>query len=660
MASVLQNVTKFQSFGFTLLRGIPRTIPWNQKCLYSKGESKFSNSFNSVILLQDGLNIEELPIAIRKANEHFMEQIPKETPMCEDPESVLHSPFDSCRSINEVLTTLDVLNSDQVSATIALHAIRKIAEVGQNFEYRNQGSIESLRLEQDMRKTQSFTLDAVLLQLVNTVCKNGSAQHGINCLKLLSFPSFPGRVISLQKLLAEACISDVLDSSCSIQQVCDIVKLFSHLSKETPYFRHLPDKLWVGLISQTIDENNILSIFEVVPYLKASQRLIFNHAENKLADCIFKLSVADVINILNLIEKSKLPPKKICMLVSNWSSRVFHEMNEDSIRKMLVSFRCMEYCDATLIKVFERFFKLKSGSPIDQPLMMAALDFCDRFRVYSPPIFQSIADSFVETGPELSITAIELTLKTFGHLNYRPSNDFEFWSTVEQVLEDKWMKFRLEPLLDVLLSCIYVERYPMNFTPRLFSTHFIQRLHSQAPAVAEFSRTKMKLFDVAMMFECSQYGPVRVLPKDFQPKSRSQDTRILRMSRRLLPLVKAMVKDGFVVTDSVVLSDLPLHSIYVIDLMISPAKEPVHYRYGYNRPCRGTAAILIHPPSHLTSEKKLTGQQIMRNRHLKLLGFRVINLHLEVLQNYSAQNELFHFVRNQIALQFQDDSPDAT
>jgi len=400
-------------------------------------------------------------------------------------------------------------------------------------------------------------------------------------------------------------------------------------------------------------------MFEVIPYLKASQRLIFNHAENKLADCIFKLPVSSVINILSLIEKTKLPSKKICMQVSNWSSRVFHEMTEESIRKMLVSFKSLEYQDETLIKVFERCFKSKSDSLTDQPLMVAALDFCDRFRIYSPTIFQSIADSFVKIGPKLSVAAIEGTLNTFGHLNYRPTNDFEFWSTVEQVLEDKWMKFRLEPLLDVLLSCIYVERYPMNFTPRLFSTHFIQRLHSEAPAIAEFSRTKMKLFDVAMMFECSQYGPIRVLPKDFQPKSRSTDSRILRMSRRLLPLIKAMVKDDFVVTESVVLSDLPLHSIYVVDLMISPAKVPVHYRYGYNRPCHGTAAILIHPLSHLTSEKKLTGQQIMRNRHLKLMGFRVINLNLDILLNCSVQNELFHYVRNQISLQFQEDSPDA-
>lgn len=660
MASVLSNVTKFPSFGFGILRSIPKIIPWNQRCLYSKDESKFSHSYNSVILLQDGLNIEELPIAIRKANEHFMENKPKEKLVCEDSETTLLSPFDDCKSIHEVLTTLDVLNSDQVSATIALHAIKKIAEVGQNFEYRNQGSIEFLRLEQDARTKQSFTLDAVLLQLVNTVCESGSCQNGIDCLKLLSFPSFPGRVLNLQKRLAEACTSHILDGSCSVFQVCDTVKLFSHLSKEVPYFRHLPDKLWVGLIGQAIDENSILSIFEVIPYLRASQRLIFNHAENKLAECIFKLPVSSVIDIVSLVEKTKLPSKKICMQVSNWSSRVFHEMNEDSIRKLLMSFKYMDYYDATLVKVFERFFKLKSGSVTEQPLMVAALDFCNRFRIYSPPIFQSIADSFVEIGPKLSIATIECTLKTFGHLNYRPTNDFKFWSTVEQVLEDKWMKFRLEPLLDVLLSCIYVERYPMNFTPRLFSTHFIQRLHSQAPAVAEFSRTKMKLFDVAMMFECSQYGPVRVLPKDFQPKSRVMDVRILRMCRRLLPLVKAMVKEDFVVTDSVVLSDLPLHSIYVLDLMISPAKEPVHYRYGYNRPCHGTAAILIHPPNHLTSEKKLTGLQIMRNRHLKLLGFRVINLNLDILLNFTIQNELFHFVRNQIALQFQDDSPGST
>ena len=657
MASVLQNIAKFSSSTFT--RSVSRISAWNykshlQRCLYSKDESHFSNS---IILLQDGLNIEELPIAIRKANEHFTEIGYLKNQLNENKESVsvADSPFDRCTSIQAVLTSLDSLNTNQVSPSVALHAIEKISTVGQNYEYRNQGSIQHARLEQNEKKL-SFTLDAVLLQLVDTIGKSGTCHNVIDCLKLLSFPSFPGEVSKLQKLLAESCISHVLDNNCSIIEVCEIVKLFSHVSKDNPYFRHLADKLWIGIVGPGIDERNILQIFEVLPHLKLSQRLIFNHAANKLSDCIFKLPVASVLDIVSMVEKTKLPSKKICMQVSNWSSRVFHEMKKESIARMLLYFKQMDYYDATLIKVFERFFKVKSGSLKDQSLMVAALNFFDHFRIYSAPVFQSVADSFVEIGSELNIATIECTLKTFGHLNYHPTNDFEFWSTVEEVLELDWMKFRLESLLDVLLSCVYLERYPMNFIPRLFSTHFIQRLNSQPTGVAEFSRTKMKLFDVGMMFECSQYGPVRVLPKDFQPKSMSTDVRIYRMARRLTSMVKKMVNDTYIVTDAVILSDLPLHSIYKVDMLISPATEPARYRYGYNRPCHGTVAILLHPANHLTNEKKLTGQQMMRNRHLKLMGFLVINLHLEELLNCHAHDELFHFVRNQLAVQLEDGS----
>ncbi len=46
--------------------------------------------------------------------------------------------------------------------------------------------------------------------------------------------------------------------------------------------------------------------------------------------------------------------------------------------------------------------------------------------------------------------------------------------------EHKFVEFPPKEIVDLLLSFVYIERYPLNFVRKIFNPFFMERLHSQA------------------------------------------------------------------------------------------------------------------------------------------------------------------------------------
>ena len=50
---------------------------------------------------------------------------------------------------------------------------------------------------------------------------------------------------------------------------------------------------------------------------------------------------------------------------------------------------------------------------------------------------------------------------------------------MERVLEAKFEEFPPKEVVSLLLSFVYIEKYPLNFVKRVFNPYFMDRLHSQ-------------------------------------------------------------------------------------------------------------------------------------------------------------------------------------
>ena len=82
---------------------------------------------------------------------------------------------------------------------------------------------------------------------------------------------------------------------------------------------------------------------------------------------------------------------------------------------------------------------------------------------------------------------------------------------------------------------------------------------------------------------------------------------------------------------SVVLSSLPLHPLYIVDMMIYPSQSASLLRFGFNTNNRSNVAVLILAPEQYDrTGEHLLGSQVMRVRHLTLMGFKVMCINMQV------------------------------
>ena len=623
---------------------------------YSSRDKNESNFGQSIILLQDGANFQELPIIVRRVNDELVllknvERGKSETSNIYDTKS----PIEDCTSYEEVLDCFSSYKTKDVPASMAFSALKKLAEIGKTNHEFDHTTVRYVGPNSDVEPvTVSFTLEAVLAQLIDKVGSSGSSQEIIHSLELISQTSFPGQVLPLQRKLIDSCLDHILDGSCTIIEVCTAIKIFTDLANKDICCKTLADKAWVGVLqsSDSINESNIVSVFQILPLLKSSQQLVLRVLERGLVDCIHKLQADDVLIILNIVKSNDLPSQRICGRVSHWMSLALHTFSDELMKALLLLLNSLEHFDYVMGRNMERYVRARELHLTDQELMVAIAKYCYKTRFNSPTILAGLSSYFVRHQADLSASTAHSILTTLALFNFQPRNNHVFWLKVEHVLNRDFEQFPVESMLDVLMACIYLERYPMNFVPRIFSPIFLRRLHMQSPLVVDSSRAKIKLLDLAMALECPQYTS-KILPKDHSAKCLTRDGRVNRTVNMMAPLLQELVGSSFQVSSSVVLSNLPLCDTYLADCLISPCETPLH-RYGYKRPGKGAIVILVHPPEHYSHDQTmLIGSQMMRQRHLMKMGFKVIDLSYSYLnQNWNKKETIHQLLQAQLARHF--------
>ena len=159
-------------------------------------------------------------------------------------------------------------------------------------------------------------------------------------------------------------------------------------------------------------------------------------------------------------------------------------------------------------------------------------------------------------------------------------------------------------------------------------SNFLDRLHSQPEELVAISRQQLKLYDTSMKLECRGYeGPF--LPKETHARSLPSDSRVMRTSRKLVGPLGEVVGDIRRISQSVVLSSLPLHPLYLVDMMIYPSHAASLTRFGFQTNNTSNVAVLINTPEHYDrSGQHLVGSQALRVRQLAVMGFKVMNINM--------------------------------
>lgn len=107
------------------------------------------------------------------------------------------------------------------------------------------------------------------------------------------------------------------------------------------------------------------------------------------------------------------------------------------------------------------------------------MQFFSRRNILSPPVFDVIAESFVYRADDYSTSQVARQIMPFGKLGYLPPNAGEVFRKVETILRTRFSHFQPRTLLNLLHSCILVERFPVNYVSKVFSNFFLQQLQGK-------------------------------------------------------------------------------------------------------------------------------------------------------------------------------------
>ncbi|KAM6102213.1 FAST kinase domain-containing protein 3, mitochondrial isoform 2-T3 [Theristicus caerulescens] len=260
------------------------------------------------------------------------------------------------------------------------------------------------------------------------------------------------------------------------------------------------------------------------------------------------------------------------------------------------------------------------------------MQYCCRKMILSKPIFDAVAEGFISDGDRFTTDQIAEYIIPFGTLNYLPPSASSLFGKLETILHTRFSHFQPHTLLKLLHSCVLIQRYPVNFLPKIFSPYFLQQLQAQPPGLDRTVTSQLTQLFLTVTLECPFYEGPKLLPKyqvkAFLKPQTSLDVHLLkRVKTGLLYLLKKRIYFA---------SEVSTPYFYTVDIEIKldeegfvlPAAqcEEVHRRFCVN--------------SH-----NLLGEEAIKQRHLQLLGYEVVQIpffEIESLQNCRKMADYLH------------------
>uniref|UniRef100_A0A8C0I747 FAST kinase domains 3 n=1 Tax=Bubo bubo TaxID=30461 RepID=A0A8C0I747_BUBBB len=167
------------------------------------------------------------------------------------------------------------------------------------------------------------------------------------------------------------------------------------------------------------------------------------------------------------------------------------------------------------------------------------MQYCCQKMILSKPIFDAAAEGFISDADRFTTDQIAGYIIPFGTLNYLPPSASSLFRKLEMVLHTRLSHFQPHTLLNLLHSCVLIQRYPVNFLPKIFSPYFLQQLQGKE----QIATSQLTQLFLTVTLECPFYKGPKLLPKYqvkafFMPHG-SLDVHLLKRVRAgLLYLLK--------------------------------------------------------------------------------------------------------------------------
>ncbi|XP_045505209.1 FAST kinase domain-containing protein 3, mitochondrial-like [Colias croceus] len=568
---------------------------------------------NSTILIENGYNVSELPVVIRKLKSLTeLESSEKGNPKnATDSLSfpLIQEEFKQCMDLRDVFSLIN--KCTKITPNIALGAIERIYDLEKN----------PLSLPFDTKNDQNtnFAKGAILDKLLKVVTKTEDTQTILNILKTNSSVIEPYKSKFCDELLLR-----VTDNKLSIDHLSELANFL--MTNNNEQYTETLDKLWIGFIANEshINETNIVKIFNVLSGLKVSKKTIINLAEQKLSELWPKIDSISMQDIMGVFIVEKYFSMQSFAVLGNWFYANIHSLDEDTMLDIITKFTRLNYTDDQVEAAVEKYTKLKGPKVTSYILIIGILNYCMQFQLRNEEILNICCDHYVKNINHMPHSFLKSFIYPFGYLYYQPPIK-NFWNISEIKLLETYQKISVDDLCSTILSYIYIGQYPLKLVSKVFHPEYVTRVSS--PHLLQ----KLYLIDTSLSIECNDYsGPL--MPKDQWLQPVVQDLRISNIVSKIKDTIVSIVGEDRMSTE-VLVPNYCSDKSFLIDIMLHPVglgSDTFNWKLKITK--NENIAILVHLPDHYcTKSDQLIGSQMMKIRHLKLLGFNVVSLKYSVL-----------------------------
>ncbi|XP_017791442.1 PREDICTED: uncharacterized protein LOC108573496 [Habropoda laboriosa] len=548
---------------------------------------------------------------------------------------------DTLRGINlfntadGVYSMLENKITQEINCRVALEGLKKILELENSWsKQKNNKSHRSRQFEVD-----TTARDIIMKQLIKLIINSNDTETVLQGLITLKKDRIsPPRNI-YRDLMCDEALSRATDGEFTPAQLINLIKILSFY-KDSKY-RKLIDTLWVGILlrEQEINAHTLVALFKALKYFNQSKNMVKLILERKLSDYWIKLTGTQIAEILDCFNNDVSAMKSLTS-ASKWASISMNTSNEKDLINFINSLHAKDYIDNTIENTLQNYLKSKVSHIDDSKLIATIMNYCKNLQVRNECIFSQCGKYFIKHGMNISTSLLSSILTPFGLLYMQPPNCLEFWKTFDNVLLVKFHDLKLDDALDILLSCTYLEKYPVKFFDKVFISQLLHKIHLRNHSVF-FNRikNKLKLLDATMFLECKDYQSL-YFPLTRIEKPLLLDARIRRAVNMIYQPLASLVGGEQKLSKNVILNRLPVINFYVLDILIHPhmvSTSVFHLNLDQERNVN-TAVFIYLPEYYCRNTCHLVGPQIMRKRHIKKLGFKIMTLDYALLQEFWNQS----------------------
>ncbi|NXX40687.1 FAKD3 protein, partial [Tricholaema leucomelas] len=350
---------------------------------------------------------------------------------------------------------------------------------------------------------------------------------------------------------------------------------------------------------------------------------LLNRMNNVTLTIVSQLSpkfTSTILNSLVILNQSQAVPllRALCK----------HSVNHipyflgDELVDTLDAFLCFGYGEQIFTEALEMHVP-KSIFTMHPQTVSKVMQYCCQKQILSKPIFDAVAESFIADGDKLTPEQIAGYIVPFGTLNYLPPSASSLFRKLETILRARFSHFQPHTLLNLLHSCVLIQRYPLNFLPRLFRPYFLHQLQAQPPGLDRTVTSQLIHIFLTVTLECPFYKGPKLLPK-YQVKSfviprSSLDVHLLKRVRTgLLHLLKRRTYFA---------SEVSTPYFYVVDIEMKLDEEGFVLPAAQREEVHRRIALCVDGQSRFCiNSHNLLGEEAIKQRHLQLLGYEVVQV----------------------------------